>query len=121
MPTEADPYPLPDPAEWAALGRIGAVNRALAMLGLQHDGLAARRLGAQLDEWVVQAQKRHGIQRTDDLAAYAWFAAEVHPEFDQHPLGMAVMASESTDVHIADLLQAISPEQRSAIRSAMTT
>ncbi len=119
-PVEPVPHRLMRAEEWAALARIGAVNRALARLGIAQDCLAIRRMSPQLDAWVQRAQTKYGMDRMDDLAAFAWFAAEVHPDFDRHPVGVAALAAAGGDTHVADLLESISAEQRETIRVDLT-
>jgi hypothetical protein len=107
-------------AEWAALNRVGAVNRALARLGIWSDCAAVHRESPALDELIQEAQRRHGVHRADDLAAYAWFASVVHCDFDRHPIGMEMLARADGDAHLADLLEAVSKEQREAMRQDLT-
>lgn len=107
-------------AEWAALNRVGAVNRALARLGIWGDCAAVHRESPALDELIQEAQRRHGVHRADDLAAYAWFASVVHRDFDRHPIGMEMLARADGDAHLADLLEAVSEEQREAMRLDLT-
>jgi len=107
-------------AEWAALKRVGAVNRALARLGLWSDCAAVNRDSPALDELIQEAQRRHGVHRVDDLAAYAWFASVVHRDFDRHPIGMEILARADGDAHLADLLEAVSKEQREAMCRDLT-
>jgi len=108
------------PVAWAALERIGVVNRALARLGLRGPRDAAH-LGAALDRLVQRGQTRHRLESADDAADYACLGHRVHPEFDDHPwvrhlLADADRAADEQPAHPIDILRRVRPEQWHAVR-----
>lgn len=71
-----------DTAQWAALQRIGAVNRVLTHnQWTTHDD--AMRHSLAIDALVARAQQRHGLSRTAELVAYAVLGMRLHPRFDE--------------------------------------
>ena len=104
--------------EWAALERVGAVNRVLARKGwLNREHLEAR--SPLIDGLLVRGQTRHGLSRMADLVAYASLGASVHPRFDEARVAVEAIESQARerggaepgeDDCIVDALEAIEPE-----------
>lgn len=106
-------------AQWAALERVGAVNRVLGARGWmsRHD-LEAR--GAAIDSMVVRGRSRHGLHRMTDLVAYASLGIGIHPRFDEASVALEAIEEHERergkdgcepDSSIVDALQVISSDQ----------
>jgi hypothetical protein len=99
-------------AQWAALLRIGAVNRALMQRGwlLLPDVI---RHSAHLDALVQRAESVHGLSRAGEQAGYAVLGAELPVDFDEHPaIAAAIRAHQNQnegprDSSIVDALNAL--------------
>jgi hypothetical protein len=90
---------------WAALLRIGAVNRALLMCGwtslaemIEHS--------EHLDALVQRAELRHGLHRPQEQAAFATLGAGCEVGFDEHPEIVRALARFRKE------LEALPPEER---------
>lgn len=109
--------------QWAALGRVGCVNRVLARNGWRdHENILER--SAEIDELVARAQARHGLQQVEDLVAYASLGLQVHSRFDEHPIALQAIetlrreqeADEPRDATAMDALSSITQEQWKQVR-----
>lgn len=105
--------------QWAALMRIGAVNRTLTQLKLNNqEGLL--QASAALDALVERAQQSHGLSRVDDQVAFACFGWRTHALFDQHPLvqeGLAAARGEVPPAELVDVLARLTLAQQQRIRA----
>ncbi len=75
-----------DPTAWAALERIGVVNRVLARVKLEAktvDDLLGMSL--VLDELIQRAGRAYHINRLDDQVEFCLLGLSVHARFDEHP------------------------------------
>jgi len=105
--------------QWNALERVGAVNRALSKLGM-HDAPSLLRNAEVLCDLVLRGQQRHGIQRSDDLAAYAAMGWRIHPNFDEHELVLQLLRDEDdADLTVMERLARITPDQEQQIRDEL--
>lgn len=114
--------------QWAALSRVGCVNRVLARNGWwDHEDILER--SAEIDELVVRAQARHGLRQTEDLVAYACLGLQVHSRFDEHPIALEAIetlrgeqeANELRDATAMDALSSITHEQWAQVRLDLLT
>ena len=106
-------------AQWAALERIGVINRVLARNGwLTHEDLVER--STAIDELVLRARANHGLQSVADLVAFATLGSIVHPRFDESAVALCVIGEHERERRnadaddgssVIDALQAISKEQ----------
>lgn len=72
-----------DENAWAAVGRIGAVNRVLARLRITtHSEI--ERFSPAIDALIMRSQRLHALRRMEDLVEYASLGLTVHPCFDEH-------------------------------------
>ena len=79
-----------DKKRWAALQRIGIVNRALANLGLMTYTQAVKH-GPSLDALALRGETRHGLRRTVDVVDYVCLGWRIHPLFDEHPIALSAI------------------------------
>lgn len=100
--------------QWAALHRVGAVNRVLANRGWStHDGLS--RHASAIDALIVRGSTRHGLERLSDLVDYATLGVAIHPRFDETSVAVQAVAAHRThaaggdqaDASVVDALLAI--------------
>lgn len=74
-----------DDQEWAALERIGIVNRSLQELNITgHKESLSHSTG--LDELTVRAQRTYGLNSVDELVCYVCLGWNSHPMFDTHQI-----------------------------------
>lgn len=106
-------------AQWAALGRIGPVNRVLAKLRLlSHEELIEH--SQQIDELVARAESFYGLTAAADLVAFATLGMTIHPRFDEFPIATHARdeyekskhrPDAESDFNVVDAFLAITPEQ----------
>jgi Domain of unknown function (DUF4123) len=110
------------PAAWDGLQRIGPVNRALADLGL-HSAQDLLQHAPLLDGYAARAQERYGMDKPQELAAFAVMAARIHPAFDEHPVAQEAFgevltrtgAEDAQGSEILECLERLTPAQREQI------
>ncbi len=106
-------------AQWAALERVGAINRVLATQGWSsRDDLDART--PAVDALLVRGRERHGLQRLADLVAYANLGMTVHPRFDESIVALSAIETyeqecledgSEADSSVVDALLAIATDE----------
>lgn len=106
--------------EWAALERIGVINRVLARMGC-HTVDCLDKTSPAVDALVQRGQSRHALQRVDDLVAYAMLGMTIHPRFDESAIALRAITDHERDIgdtdsgfsdaSVVDALMAVPPEQ----------
>ena len=81
---------------WAALERVGLINRVLSQCGWLGYEEAVQH-SPRVDALLLRGQQRHGLSSLDDLVDYASLGARVHPCFDAHPIAIAAVKAERLD------------------------
>lgn len=95
---------------WAALGRIGIVNRVLARSGLAAPEEVAQH-SEPIDRLVQRAIQHHGLERIEDLVEYACLGMRVHVEFDAHPdVVRWITRHAGQNENVVDILNAMPDE-----------
>lgn len=116
-----------DPRQWAALQRIGVVNRVLARYGwLSYRDIVER--SAAIDDLVARGQSRHDLTSVADLVEYAILGTTIHSRFDELPVALNAIKAHAEnrrpqdaddDASVMDELRAIPDAQWiQAIREA---
>lgn len=109
-----------DAEQWAALERVGVVNRVLARMGcLTADCLDKH--SPAIDALVLRGQSRHALERVADLVAYATLGMTIHPRFDESAVALRAIDdhvrdingsdSDGNDASVVDALIAVPQEQ----------
>ena len=91
-----------DDEEWAAVERIGIINRSLRALELNSYSQAEQH-SAGLDGIVVRAQTAYSLHRIDDLVRYTCLSWRIHPQFDTHPLAIDAFINYQNQLKTGDL------------------
>lgn len=114
-----------DDPEWAALGRVGAVNRSLARLGIDTTYSETLQHSALIDSLIARALTTYGLSRLEDLLNIASLGWGIHPCFDEHPRVIEAVQSHhdgvksgdvEADTSVVDSMMALGPEAFEAIR-----
>jgi hypothetical protein len=114
-----------DGPEWAALGRVGAVNRSLSRLGIDTTYSEALRHSALIDSLIARAQAVYGLRRLEDLLNFASLGWCIHPRFDEHSCVIEAVQNHhdgvksgdvEDDTSVVDSIMALDPEAFEAIR-----
>ncbi|MDY0973367.1 DUF4123 domain-containing protein [Massilia sp. CFBP9012] len=106
--------------DWARIGRIGIVNRALQRAGIR-DAAQIDMCSEAAEEALDRAGSRYALREAEDLTEFAFRALVCRASFDDEPCIAAAIrrhASSCHDSYLSDHFALIDPEVWRALRSA---
>lgn len=106
--------------DWARIGRIGIVNRALQRAGTR-DAAQVDMCSEAAEEALDRAVSRYGLREAEDLTEFAFRALVCRAGFDDEPSVAAAIgrhASSCHDSYLSDHFALIAPDVWRALRSA---
>lgn len=94
-----------DNLTWAALERIGVVNRVLSRIPLHAESIDdVMRISKRVDEFAERAAATHRITRLEDLVEFCLLGLQVHARFDEHPKVHEFLLQVAADSSVFDEL-----------------
>lgn len=97
--------------QWQQLDAIGPLNQALLQFGAAGLGGAAMTSARDTGMAAVLRARLLGFAEKGDLAAFAWRAMFVHPQFDDHPLVTEKMRERQPDDLFSGLVDCLDENQ----------
>ncbi|MDY0961185.1 DUF4123 domain-containing protein [Massilia sp. CFBP9026] len=105
--------------DWARIGRIGIVNRALQRAGTR-DAAQVDRCSEAAEEALDRAVSRYGLREIEDLTEFAFRALVCRAGFDDElsvAAAIRLHASSCHDSYLSDHFALINPDVWHALRS----
>lgn len=98
-----------DARQWSELENLGPVNRALGRWASEERDAPSLEAGRVVAAAALRSARRLGFADSKDLAAFAFYALTVHPDFPAHPWVRERLARRAADDYFSAVVDDLTP------------